>query len=281
LELKEARSTGFQHALQWGQSGDVPVLGDYDGDGRTDVALWRPGTGEWFVLDSSTGFQHIQQWGQFGDIPVPGDYDGDGKTDFAVWRPATAEWFVIDSSTGRQHVDQWGQRGDLPVPDDYDGDRRNDFAVWRPSTAEWFVIDSSTGRQHAQQWGQQGDVPLSNGLPPQPPQKGQFIVTVVPSTIFINQPTTITISAVDAATQQPVPGAKFIISNFTAPRPPRSGGDPITVNEPGENPFTATITFHYGRELDGETGITMYDLAPDISASAPNYIDGSAALNFN
>ena len=58
--------------MQWGQTGDVPVPGDYDGDGKTDFAVWRPGTGEWFVIDSSTGKPRpaAQQWGDVGDIPV-------------------------------------------------------------------------------------------------------------------------------------------------------------------------------------------------------------------
>ena len=60
---------------------DLPVSADYDGDGKADLALYRPG-------DSMS----IIQWGRAGDVPVPGDCDGDGLADIAVWRPADGMW---------------------------------------------------------------------------------------------------------------------------------------------------------------------------------------------
>jgi hypothetical protein len=134
--------------------------GDYDFDGKTDFAVWRPSTGLWWIINSSTGIARTLAWGLNGDIPVPGDYSGDGKVDFAVWRPSNATWYVIDSATGAQRTQQWGQPGDVPVPGDYDGDGKMDFAVWRPSTGTWYVIDSSTGVQREAQWGLPGDVPV-------------------------------------------------------------------------------------------------------------------------
>ena len=76
------------------------TFSDYDGDGRTDTAIWRPATHEWSIINSSTGTTRTQSWGDPGDWPVPGDYDGDGHTDIAIWRPSTGDWWIINSSTG-------------------------------------------------------------------------------------------------------------------------------------------------------------------------------------
>ena len=142
------------------QSYTVNSAYDFDGDGKYDISIWRPGDGNWFILGTSSTF--YQQWGQAGDIPVPGDYTGDGKADMTVWRPGDGYWYIRNSVGGTVTVQQWGQAGDIPVPGDYFGDGNMDFAVWRPGDGYWYIRNSGTGTVMVQQWGASSlnDVPV-------------------------------------------------------------------------------------------------------------------------
>jgi hypothetical protein len=132
---------------------------DFDGDGRTDLSVFRPSDNNWYVRKSNGGVDVIG-WGLTGDRIVPGRYDNDVKTDFAVFVPSENRWYVLGTNGFSVTTYDWGLAGDIPVQGDYDNDGKTDPAVFRPSENKWYIRKSSGGVQ-VSDWGLNGDIPIS------------------------------------------------------------------------------------------------------------------------
>ena len=155
-------SSSSRFALQSGFWATLPFAHapfDFDGDGKTDLAIFRPSVGEWWYLKSSNGGNYAGQFGSSSDKLVPGDFTGDGKTDIAVFRPSTGEWYILRSEDGSYYSFPFGSNGDTPAVGDFDADGKADQWIFRSSSATWFIRRSSDGGTTIQQFGANGDVP--------------------------------------------------------------------------------------------------------------------------
>jgi len=156
-------STNTLQETQWGNStlGDFFAAADYDGDGRSDIAVFRAGT--WYIIESSTATIRYGYFGQGGDIPTPNDYDKDGKADLAVARSESGQrmWYRLNSSNGQFSGVQFGLSSDAFFAGraDFDGDGAADISVVRNIGGQrnFYILRSSDSQFQAFQWGLSSD----------------------------------------------------------------------------------------------------------------------------
>jgi parallel beta-helix repeat protein len=142
-----------------GDSLDLPIIGDWNGDGADDIGVFRP-SNMGFYLRSSTGTVAAPIYlGNSGDLPIIGDWDGNGADEIGVFRPSN-NGFFLRSSTGTVAAPIYlGDSGDLPIIGDWNGDGTDDIGIFRPSDMGFYLRTGTTVAAPIY-LGNSGDLPI-------------------------------------------------------------------------------------------------------------------------
>lgn len=153
--------------INFGQVGDLPVVGDWNNDGIETIAVFRPSTGQFFATNSLVANPPVDftvTFGQNGDLPVAGDWNGDGVDTMGVYRPSAGQFFLTNTNDFNANIDIttfFGVAEDLPFAGDFNGDGIDSISVWRPSVATFFITNDNTSLATAFPFGAAGDQPIA------------------------------------------------------------------------------------------------------------------------
>jgi hypothetical protein len=145
---------------QWGIPGDAPVVGDYDGDGLSQIGVKRRQSATWYLRSATGAMATVTTAvGTVTDTPVAGDWDGNGKDNLGYYRPATSTFYLRGDNLALTPI-QFGLPGDLPITGDWDGDGRTDVGVWRAGVFYMRIPTATWSRLVALAYGNYNDTPV-------------------------------------------------------------------------------------------------------------------------
>lgn len=120
----------------------IPVPSDYDGDSKTDIALFNRTSATWHILKSSNSqVEPPKTWcGDWSETPIPADIDKDSKADFSCFCGNDGRWPTFLTSTNNYYVNNFGVLPlDITLYSDVDGDKKADYLIYRPSQGIYYV----------------------------------------------------------------------------------------------------------------------------------------------
>jgi len=165
LFLRNSNTTGFANiAINYGLSGDYPVVGDWDGNGTDTIGVYRNGV--FYLRNSNTlGFaNNTVAFGSPGDQPIAGDWNNDGFDTIGVYRSSTGTFMLRNSNTAgpADLTFALGNAGDVGIAGDWNGDGIDTTGVFRPSNGMIFLKNTNASgfANIALNYGLPGDQPV-------------------------------------------------------------------------------------------------------------------------
>jgi PKD repeat protein len=149
------RNGSVNTSVDYGLSTDIPISGDWNGDGMGDVGVFRPSIHTFYLKNGSANT--TVNYGTGTDLPVSGDWNGDGMGDIGVFRPSIHTFYLKNGSTNT--TINWGLSTDKPVTGDWNRDGLWDVGVFRNSTHTFYLKNGSTNT--TVNYGTGTDLPVS------------------------------------------------------------------------------------------------------------------------
>ncbi len=167
--LRNANSAGIPEVVfTHGSRGDLPVAGDWNGDGTDTIGYYRRGTFYLRNSNSSGGADISFAFGNSeGDLPIAGDWNEDRRDTIGVYRPSNGSFYLKDTNASgvADYSFAYGNNEDLPVAGDWNNSGTDTIGLYRPSTG-WFYLNNTNANdtpEHSFAYGNggQGDLPVA------------------------------------------------------------------------------------------------------------------------
>ncbi|MFJ5552389.1 transglycosylase family protein [Streptomyces sp. NPDC093225] len=146
----------------FGAAGDVPLTGDWNGDGKDTFGVYRPSDQTFYLTNDNGTVAVARKLGNPDDVPVVGDWDGNGSDTIGVYRPGDQTFYLTNDNANVATARRMGVAGDAPMTGDWNGDGVDTVGVYRPADTTFYLSDSNATASvsHTVKFGNPGDVPI-------------------------------------------------------------------------------------------------------------------------
>ncbi|MEU3062886.1 transglycosylase family protein [Streptomyces subrutilus] len=146
----------------FGASGDVPLTGDWNADGKDTFGVYRPSDQTFYLTNDNATVAVTRKLGNPDDVPVVGDWDGNGTDTIGIYRPGDQTYYLTNDNANLAIDRKMGLPGDTPITGDWNGDGTDTVGIYRPGDTTFYLSDSNATASvsHTVKFGNPGDTPI-------------------------------------------------------------------------------------------------------------------------